>query len=189
MRTLSDLCQEAEDYFHQMELDFDATQNAYQHILATIDKALLKRRYSALYELISYIEDGEGHLAFQYIGKTHRILRMLNIITLENKYQKKLFCNDCDSVKSLWGKYMLTLFAFRRLHFRLSEESTDEAVVYLQNHPISHFAAYMMTQDELIIPDQAFYETLALIYAQDWSPADMQQFFALTSSCRPVSEP
>ena len=181
MRTLSDLQQEAEDYFQQMELDFNATQTAYQHILATIDAALAKEDYSSLYGLISYIEEGEGHLAFQYIGKTHRLLRILNIIALEDKYQKILFCGDCSSAESLWEKYMLTLFAFRRLLFRLSEESVSEAITYLQGHPVSHFAAYMMVQDELLIPDQAFYETLALIYAQEWNQTDMQQFLALVS--------
>lgn len=181
MRTLSDLRQEAEDYFRQMELDLDATQNAYQHILDTIDTALADKNYAALRELIPYIEEGEGHLAFQYIGKTHRYLRMLNIIALENKYQKTLFCNGCDNAEALWEKYMLTLFAFRRLRFQLSEESVKQAVVYLQSQPISHFAAYMMVQDELLIPDQAFYETLAFIYAQEWSQTDIQQFFALAS--------
>ena len=179
MRTLSDLRQEAEDYFQQMNLDFDATQKAYRHILATIDAALAKKDYSSRYGLISYIEEGEGHLAFQYIGKTHRYLRMLNMIALEDKYQKVLFCTGCDRADALWEKYMLTLFAFRRLLFRLSEESVREAVAYLQVHPVSHFVAYMMVQDELLIPDQAFFETLTLIYAQEWSQTDIRQFLAL----------
>lgn len=181
MRTPSDLRQEAEDYFRQMELDLEATQNAYQHILATIDNALAKKDYSALYGLIPYIEEGEGHLAFQYIGKTHRILRMLNIIALEDKYHKILFCDGCDSAEALWEKYMLTLFSFRRLLFQLSDESAEEAATYLQNHPVSHFAAYMMVQDDLLIPNQAFYETLSLIYEQIWKPEDSQQFFTLAS--------
>ena len=179
MRTRSDLQQEAEDYFQQIKVDFDATQDAYRHILATIDTALAKEDFSSLYGLISYIEKGDGHLAFRYIGKTHRLLRMLNIIALEDKYQKPLFCSGCGNTESLWEKYMLTLFAFRRLLFRLSEESVSEAAAYLQGHPVSHLAAYMMVQDELLIPDRAFYETLALIFAQVWSQADIQQFFAL----------
>ena len=181
MRTLSDLRQEAEDYFRQMELDYNATQNAYKHILDTIDAALAKGNLSLLYGLIPYIEEGNGHLAFQYIGKTHRYLRMLNIIVLEDKYQKSLFCSGCSSAEALWEKYMLTLFALRRLRFQLSEDSVDQAVAYLQSRPVSHFAAYMMVQDELLIPDEAFYKALSQVFAQDWSPADMQQFLALTS--------
>ena len=170
----------AEDYFRQMEQDQEITQKSYRHILDTLDTALAAGDYDALWALIPYIESGDGHMAFQYIGKTHRFLRILNVLILENKYQKTLFCQGCSSADVLWEKYMLTLFAFRRLLFRLSKESFDEAVSYLQSCPVSHFAAYMMVQDELIIPDQAFYETLASVYAQEWNTADIQQFFALT---------
>lgn len=186
MRTQSELCQEAEEYFHQMKLDLDATNAAYQHILTTLDTALATRDYAALVKLIPYIEEGEGHLAFQYIGKTHRLLRILNIIKLEAGYGKTLFCDGCDNEKALWEKYMLTLFAFRRLLFRLSGQSVEEAVTYLQNHPVSHFAAYIMTQGELLIPSQDFYKTLTDIYAEIWSHADIQQFFALTNTSQPA---
>ncbi|MBO4981776.1 MAG: hypothetical protein J6C84_07775 [Lachnospiraceae bacterium] len=182
MRTLSDLSKEAEQYFRQMELDKDAAREAYRHILSTINAALSTQELSAMPGLIPYIEEGDGHLAFQYIGKTHRFLRMLHIIELEQKYHKILFCSDCRSAESLWEKYMLTLFAFRRILFRLSEDSAAEAVQYLQNRPVSHFAAYIMTQDELLAPDQRFYETLASIFAEYWSDLDMQQFFTLTGT-------
>lgn len=173
---------ETERYFRQMALDLDATQRSYQHILTTIDTALNLQKYDTLQELIPYIEKGDGHFAFQYIGKTHRILRILNILSLEGKYHKPLFCQGCNSMNALWERYMLTLFAFRRILFQLSEESQEEAVTYLQSNPISHLAAYIMVQDELIIPDQYFHETLALIYSREWSPADMQQFFSLMNT-------
>ena len=182
MRTQSELCQEAEEYFRQMKLDLEATNIAYQHILTTMDTALATRDYTTLLKLPPYIEEGEGHLAFQYIGKTHRLLRILNIIKLEARYGKMLFCDGCDTEEALWEKYILTLFAFRRLLFGLSGESVEEAVAYLQCHPISHFAAYIMTQGELLIPSQAFYENLVDVYTEIWSPADIQQFFALINS-------
>lgn len=167
-------------YFRQMKLDYDATQNSYRHILTTMEDALASGDYNTLWELIPYIEEGEGQLAFQYIGKTQRLLRILNILRLEDHYRKPLFCQDCSGADALWEKYMLTLFAFRRILFRLSEESQEEAAVWLRSHPVSHFAAYIMVQGELIIPDQAFYETLAQIYSQTWSGTDMQQFLAMT---------
>jgi len=172
----------AEDYFRQMEREQEITRKSYRHIVTAMDAALAAGDYDALWALIPYIESGDGRLAFRYIGKTHRFLRILNILMLENKYQKILFCQGCSSSDALWEKYMLTLFAFRRLLFRLSESSFAEAVSYLQSCPISHFAAYMMVQDELIIPDQAFYETLASIYDQEWSAEDIRQFFALTDA-------
>ncbi|MCM1302711.1 MAG: hypothetical protein NC305_06920 [Lachnospiraceae bacterium] len=173
---------EAEEYFRQLALDHDAAQSAWQHIITAIDNALGTEDLDALWKLIPYIEEGDGHLAFQYIGKTHRILRILNILRLEHSYHKTLFCQGCDNMDALWEKYMLTLFAFRRILFQLSGESQEEAVIYLQNHPVSHFAAYIMTQNDLIVPDRSFYETLAHIYVQEWSADDMQQFFALTDA-------
>lgn len=181
MKATFDLGPEPENYFRQLEQDHDATQRAYRHILTTFNTALPGRDYAALYDMIPYIESGEGHLAFQYIGKTRRFLRMLNIIALEGKYRKRMFCDNCDSADALWEKYMLTLFSFRRLLFQLSDESVSEAIAYLQEHPVSHFATYIIVQDELMIPDQALYETLALIHAQEWNQADIQQFFALVS--------
>jgi len=179
---------EAEEYFRQMAQDYSATQSAWQHILTTIDTALDRKDYDALWGLIPYIEKGDGHLAFQYIGKTHRILRILHILRLEQKHHKPLFCQGCDNMNALWEKYMLTLFAFRRILFHLSAESQDEAATYLQNHLVSCFAVYVIVQGDLIIPDRSFYETLAHIYAQEWSNADMQQFFALTDVCQPVRQ-
>ena len=106
-------------YFRQMKLDYDATQNSYRHILTTMEDALASGDYNTLWELIPYIEEGEGQLAFQYIGKTQRLLRILNILRLEDHYRKPLFCQDCSGADALWEKYMLTLFAFRRILFRL----------------------------------------------------------------------
>ncbi len=179
MQTPSELCQETAAYFQQLEQDRDAAQDAYKHILRTMDTALAANNYALLEELISYIESGDGQLAFQYIGKTHRFLRMLHIIALENKYRLPSFCADCDNASDMWDKYMLTLFAFRRLIFQLSDRSTEEAVVYLRSRPLSHFAAYMLTQDGRLIPDRKLYKNIAAVYAQEWSPADTQQFFAL----------
>ena len=182
MRTISDLSKESEQYFQQMELDKDSAQNAFQHILDTINTSLTSRDYSTLSELIPYIEEGDGHMAFQYIGKTHRFLRVLHIVELEQKYRKSLFCTDCNSAEDLWEKYMMTLFAFRRILFQLPETSINEAVQYLQNRPVSHFAAYIMTQNELLAPDPEFYETLASIFAEFWSADDIQQFFAFANT-------
>lgn len=172
---------ETEQYFQQAELDKDDTKESYQYILSTIDDALNSQNHEMLIELISYIESGKGHLAFQYIGKTRQILRILHIIELEQKYQKIMFSFDCQNVETLLEKYMLTLFAFRRLLFQLSADSVAEAICYLRNNPISHLAAYIIAQDELIIPTDEFYETLASSLADYWTAEDMIQFFTLTS--------
>lgn len=181
MNAISELYQKTEDGFRQIEQERCAAQNAWCKILTTIDCSLSGNDPSDLLNLIPYIMEGDGRMAYRHIGKTHRILHMLKIIALENGHHMNLFSNDCDSAEALWEKYMLTLFAFRRLRFRLSEESVSEAVIYLQNRPVSYFAAYMISQDELLIPDPVLYQTLALIYEGVWSQTDRQQFIALSS--------
>lgn len=171
--------QETDMFFAQMENDKDNAQKAFQYILSTIDEALDKQNHDALMALIPYIEEGEGQLAFQYIGKTHRLHRILRIIELEQKYCKISLSTNCKNSGMLLDKYLLTLFAFRRLIFQLSSDSVAEAIYYLQNNPISHFAAYIITQDELILPTRELYETLTSLYAEFWTNEDIQQFLAL----------
>lgn len=179
MKSLFDLYKEADDDFRQLALDKDAAHDAYRHITSTIDHALSEQNLSALCSLIPYIEEGDGHLAFAHIGKTHRILRMLRITELELKYQMTPFPADCDTFQTLWEKYMLTLFALRRVLFKLSEASTTEAVSYLQNRPPSCLAVYVMTQDDLLVPTESFYEELISVFADSWSPGDIAQFCSL----------
>ena len=171
---------EAELYFKQMEEDQKPAEAAYASILAAIDRALSKQDYSVLLSLIPYIENGEGLLAFNYIGKTHRFLRILHIIELELKYKKPLFSEGCRTAEELINKYMLIMFCLRRLLFQMSEESVNEAIYYLRQHPISHLAAYSMMQDELLVPDSTLYENVAVIYSETaWSIEDTQEFFSL----------
>lgn len=182
MNTVDTLCVEAEKYFEQLEKDTEATWKAHQHIIGTINNALAKQDIPLLLSLIPYIEEGEGHLAYQYIGEIHRTLQILHIIRLERHYKKELFCADCKDNDALIEKYLLSLFAFRRLLFQLSEESFHEAVYYLHNHPLSVFAAYVITKNELIIPEDSLYENLLAIYYGIWSNDDVQLFLSLIQS-------
>ena len=179
MNTIESLCAEADKYFKQLEKDKKATQKAHKYITDTINNALAGQDISLLLSLIPYIEEGEGHLAYQYIGEIHRTLQILHIIQLECRYHKEIFCVDCRDNNALTEKYMLSLFAFRRLLFQLSDDSFNEAVYYLQNRPISVFAVYVITQNELIIPNDALYENLLAVYSGIWSDADAQLFLSM----------
>lgn len=77
---------------------------------------------------------------------------------------------------------MITLFAIRRILFKMSDQSIDEAIGFLQDVALSPFALYVMTNDELLIPSTELYEDLLSILSDVWSEADMQQFLALISS-------
>lgn len=181
----TEFLQENENFFLQQELDRNATEAAWSHLLTSIDTALAAEDYAALPALIPYIEEEDGYLAYKYIGKTHRWLRILNILALEEKYNKLLFCGGCPNAKALWEKYMLTVFAFRRLCFRLSPRSTDEAAAWLTCNPISHFAAYFLATDELLIPNQDLYRSLTSIMRDWWTDEDTRQFFTLVNHSEP----
>lgn len=172
---------EAEEYFQTLEENKEALEVCYRHICDTINRALAIQDYELLFSLISYIESGAGHLAFEHIGEARIILRVLNIIALEHKYLGNTFASNCACLEELMDKYRLTLFAFRRVLFRLSDSSIDEAVEYLQGNVISHFAVYMITKEELLVETSVFYEALMIIYAPYWEPVCMEQFRLLTS--------
>lgn len=176
---------EAERYFQELNRDKIATHAASLYIDATLDKALSgdARGYqdiSLLLSLIPYIESGDGELPYKYIGETHRILRILHIIKMEYKYRMPLFCFGCEGKASLVDKYMLSLFAFRRLLFRLSDASVKDAVSFLQENPLSVFAVYVIIQDDLILPDEVLYQKIAEIYSDHWNESEYQLFLSLT---------
>lgn len=184
MKTIDVLNQEAENYFQELEQDKEITQKAWQAIISATDNALKSENTSQLLSLIPYIENGDGHFAYRYIGQTHRLLRILHIIELENKYHKEPFSSHCSNYELLMEKYMLSLFALRRLLFRLSEESVNDAVSFLKMNLLSPFAVYIILQDDLIIPDAALYQSVAAAYDNIWGINDTQLFFSLTMSAR-----
>lgn len=172
---------EAEEYFQNLADNRDALTSCYQHICDTLNQALSVQDYDAMLSLIPYMESGEGHLAFEHIGETRRILRVLNIISLEHKYLGETFASDCACMEEIMRKYYLTLFAFRRLLFQLSDASVEEAVEYLQGTAISHFAVYIITSEELMHATSEFFEIMANVYALYWDEVAMQQFQMLVA--------
>lgn len=184
---MNTLAYEAEQYFYELNRDKNAARAACLHIDNTIDETLNgqksgRQNIDLLLSLIPFIESGDGKLPYKYIGETHRILRILHIVEMEHKYQMPLFCSGCCDKASLVEKYMLSLFALRRLLFHLSDVSAEDAVLYLQQNPMSVFAVYIITQDDLIQPDLTLYHKIAEIYSDYWSESEYQLFLSLTQT-------
>ena len=171
--------EEIEAFFLELSIANNNVHQSYEYILKTIDSALLEQNLGALLALIPYMEKGQGNLAFQYLGKLHRILRILHLIEIEIKYQKPLFSHGCIDSKALLDKYMAIVFALRRLSFRLSEDSINEAVSFLYSLPISYFSVHTLIEAESIYADDFFYELLLYVYHSQWSDEDINNFFAL----------
>lgn len=170
---------EADQYFKELKQDEPIAKNVFDTITTTINQALAQQDYSMLLKLTPYIEKGEGHFAYKYIGETHRLFRILHIIELEQKYHKLPFSHNCSDYTSLMEKYMLTLFALRRLLFQLSDDSINDAATYLLHSNLSIFAVFTITQDELLIPNDLLYQTLIEIYAEHWKKEDVQLLLSL----------
>ena len=61
-------------------------------------------------------------------------------------------------------KYLLTLFALRRILFHFSEDAVAGALAWLQDNMISYVAIQIILQSELLNPDQTLYSYLNIIY-------------------------
>lgn len=173
---------EINDFFIELSTRKEITYNAFSHIQEQANNALQRKDYDQLLSLITYMEISDGHYALQYIGEARRIFRILNIISLEKKFGKTLFCYDCDSLNALMEKYVLVLFALRRIIFHLSDESVDNALTFLYHKNLTPFAIYIFTKDELIIPTPELYETILTMYEDSWTKEDIEQYLALVNS-------
>lgn len=182
MKENSNFHQEAEKFFLQLDMDKHATESAYEYIVKTINEALSISNMDLLLSLIPYIENGEGKLPYKYIGETARLLRILHIIQLECHYKKNLFSTDCPNKEHLMEKYMLSLFALRRLLFHLSSESSDDAASFLYQSRLSVFAVYIIIKDDLILPTRTLYEDILKIYSDVWNENDISLFCSMIQS-------
>lgn len=172
---------ELELYFQKKERNNEAARIANLHISQMLSHALPLQDIDSCLALIPYIKSGDGLWAYKYSAEVQRIFVILHIIEFEYKNSKTLFCSTCIDQDSLLEKYMLSLFAFRRLIFQLSATSVEEAVCYLSRIDLSIFAVYFIIQNDLIIPNNALYEKIIQIYTKTgtWSNDDIFQLLSL----------
>ena len=171
--------QEAEIYFRQLKEELPEMKSARQHIDEVLDEALSTENHSVLLSLIPYMESGKGKLAWKYTGEARRILQILYIVRLEEKYHMELFCRGCRSKEELTEKYLVMLFALRRLVFGLSEESVEEAEQFLKSAGLSPFALHMVLQNELLPADLSTYQQLTNLFSENWNEEEKLLFIGM----------
>lgn len=181
MDITSQLNSSTEAFFQELEKNKRALQDSWVYIAGTLNTALVQQDAETLLSLIPYMEQGEGTLAYAHIGESRRLLRILHIIQLELAYRKMPFFLQCTDKDSLMEKYMLSLFALRRLAFQLAEDSVREAQDYLSASRLSVFAIYIILQEDLICPTQALYDSILSLCSAYWSDNDKQLFLSLTA--------
>ncbi len=173
---------EAEFYFQQLKLDQKETLSALRHIGQVANNALASNDIPSLLSLIPYIESGKGKLAWEYKAEARRLYRILSIIYLETSYHLPPFCLGCESKEALLEKYLITLFALRRLHFSLSEKSKTEAGQFLRSANLSPFAIHLALQSELALSGMDMYQALETLYWSSWGENEKSLYGKLKES-------
>lgn len=179
--------EEANQYIKELAENKETIWSTYQYVTDTITQSLQAEDYDRLFSLIQYIEGLENTLSYSYTGRLHRILRYLHIIQLEYKYQCPLFCDGCLDADSIHDKYITCLFALRRLTFRLSPESVEEAKSFLHANILSPFAIYTISSGDRIEATPSYYMQILDLYSDIWSEMEIQIFSAFANSGGNVS--
>ena len=182
MQSLKNSMTESEHFFEQYSKEYPIAQSTFKQILQIIDQALSQNDCSLLLSQISYIESDNGYLTFQYIGEARYLLRILNIIDLEEKYQTASFIDQITNYYKLVEKYKLSLFALRRILFALSNESVAEAAEFLIQNHLSPFAIYVLLKEELILPTKPLLDKIMNLYHSQWSNQEQHLFKQLINT-------
>lgn len=171
--------QEAEIFFRQLREDLLELREACRYIDNRLDEALNAQDNEALLSVIPFIESGKGKTAWKYVGETRRLLQILSAIRLEVRYHTEIFCTGCQSIAELEVKYLVMLFALRRLTFCLSEESVKEAEKFLKTANLSPFILHVVLQNEVLPSDMRVYRRLEDLLDGIWNEEERHLFLQM----------
>lgn len=174
--------QDSELFLNSIEEILPKAKEAHQHIICTINTALKRLDIELLLSMIPYIEEDNGMLSLQYIAQTTRIWRILHIIQLENQFHLSLFSTNCSNSDDLIEKYMLSLFALRRILFDLSISSRIGARKFLQEQALSPFAIHLILTQDLIHPNRDLFQSIIKIHYNIWDDSQKTIFISLMQS-------
>ena len=165
---------EVEQSFEKINCENEASKEAYDHIMNVLGQALDTQDVNLFLSLVSYIESDKGISSHKCNSDIRRLYIILHIVELEKKAGIKLFFTDCHTVSDLLEKYILTLFALRRLAF-----SVNDAVSYLRQTELSVFAIHLIIENDLIRSEIALYEKVINVYSGIWNNHDIRQLLYL----------
>lgn len=169
-------------FLEKCKNEYTIALSTYDKITQIVDTALQQNNYDLLLSLLPYMETGDGYVTFQYLGEARHLLRILNIIALEEKYHSIPFAYQIKNKQELIEKYTLSLFSLRRIVFSLSSESIADAEYFLSQNRLSPFAIYILAKDELIIPSKLLFQKIQEIYTLQWNNNEIQLFQQLITT-------
>ena len=170
---------EVEQSFEKINCENEASKEAYDHIMNVLGQALDTQDVNLFLSLVSYIESDKDISSHKCNSDIIRLYIILHIVELEKKAGIKLFFTDCHTVSDLLEKYILTLFALRRLAFSISDASVNDAVSYLRQTELSVFAIHLIIENDLIRSEIALYEKVINVYSGIWNNHDIRQLLYL----------
>lgn len=182
MPHLEEALLDSEEFLTEYNVKYPAALSVYEQISHIVDSALESGNHESLLSLISYMESEEGYPTFQYVSEARYLFRILNILSLENKYHLSSFSYNIHTKQELIHKYKVSLFSLRRILFALSVASSTEAEDFLLENPLSPFAVYIMSKEELIVPNILFFQKIEALYHSLWDNTEVLLFRQLITT-------
>lgn len=173
-RCTDKLIQEMQQYFEELENVKTEIKKDWEECIMTFDYALQFNSFEIIKDLTLYLEMENGSKAFKYIGDARKMWVICNIITIEREKKLPLFCSDCLDFNAILEKYILTTYALRRISLNLSDESRQQAIIFLQEKGISNVAVSCILGSELIIIDDAFIDIMNVCFRNIWSWEELE---------------
>lgn len=166
----------SDDTLEALEKNKGAIKAIQERINHKIEEILTNPQESKVDELIEYIENGQGNLAFRFVGESRRVLRVMHILQMEIKFGGNLICKGCINKDALMQKYKAILYACRRILFEFHGGMLAEAKECLLQLAPSPFAIYIMCNDDLICASNTFFETIKDEMKSVWNPKEIALF-------------
>jgi hypothetical protein len=158
-----------EDY-ELYEADKTYCMDVYNHMKEHMDECLKNRQYDRMLELSQYFDSIKSYPKFHMTAEIYRINILLIIVRIESRYFGSVpFLSDIDSYDDCMEQYTLSIFAMRRLELALTEQSMQEACVYLGSIHLSAYTAAIIVENELFEKCPRLYMKLYECMADLWT--------------------
>lgn len=105
-----------------------------------------------------------NHMIFETMVEMKRIRRIVEILEMERTNHMKLFADGAANADALMEKYVLTIFALRRIELEPTKEMTEEAKLFLLDNYISPIAIVQIVGDELFLDAKKIFQTMETLY-------------------------
>lgn len=140
-----------EDEFKLINKSKDLVLNFDKNLWEMIAMFLEVQSNETLEILNDFIEKEKNSLAFQFSCDSIRARRLINIFTKEKECSFNSFASNVKTIEQLKEKYLLTIFAIRRIELNPSDKMFEEGVLFLINNNISPVAIVKVIEEELIV--------------------------------------